>query len=97
MPQTSTQEKKRQLAKKPHFCDIASEQSATGNVNQSITTTVQSVGHQQISHSSKYGVAMWNSFSKDWARWSSAERFTARFVFLICTVSVASQAVLHIV
>ncbi|WP_256445682.1 hypothetical protein [Skermanella sp. TT6] len=40
---------------------------------------------------------MWNSFSKDWARWSPAERFVARIVFLAATVGAASQAVIHVI
>jgi len=87
----------RQLAEKPSFCDINMQQTAALNVNQEITITVQGGGHQQISRNPKYGVVMWSSFSKDWARWSRAERFTAQIVFLACTVGAASQAFIHMV
>jgi hypothetical protein len=43
------------------------------------------------------GVAMLNSFAKDWARWSPAERFTARLVGLIGVFSVAGELFIHMV
>ncbi|EWY42330.1 hypothetical protein N825_19160 [Skermanella stibiiresistens SB22] len=40
---------------------------------------------------------MLSSFSKDWARWSRAERIVAQIAFLAVTVGLASQVVIHII
>jgi hypothetical protein len=43
------------------------------------------------------GVAMMNSFAKDWARWSSAERLTVKLVGFVGLFGIASEALLHVV
>ena len=43
------------------------------------------------------GVAMLNSFAKDWARWSNAERLTVKLVGIMGLFGIASQAFLQVV
>jgi hypothetical protein len=66
-------------------------------VNQAITGGVQDRRHRTFSFKPEDGSDMLSSFSKDWARWSRAERIVAQIAFLAVTVGLASQAVIHII
>jgi len=84
-------------AKKPEICDISWNRFQRAIVNYSITITVQDDDHQYTPERIQDGDVMLNSFAKDWARWSSAERFAARLIGLVGIFSIAGELITHMV